>query len=50
VGLILSDVIGPELIWRLTEVARKTLDGAEVTTYSGGRVVTSLEFLQHDFA
>jgi hypothetical protein len=49
-SLILSDVIRAQLIWRLTEVARKTLDGAEVTAYSGGREVTSLEFLQHNFA
>jgi hypothetical protein len=32
--LILSDVIGTELIWRFAKVAREPLDGADVLAYS----------------
>jgi len=35
VSLILSDVIWAQLIGRLAEVSRETLDGAKVTAYSG---------------
>jgi hypothetical protein len=48
--LPLADVFRTELIGRLTEVAGEPLDGADVSAYSFRREVTSLEFLQHDFA
>jgi hypothetical protein len=34
VRLILPDVVRTELIWRLAEVAREPLDGADVLAYS----------------
>jgi hypothetical protein len=48
--LILANVIQTELIGRLAEKSGEPLDSADVSAYSCLREVTSLEFLQHDFA
>src|SRR4051794_32601516 len=48
--LILTDLIRTQLIGRFAEVTCEALDCAEVAAYSGCRVVTTLEFLQHHFA
>src|SRR6516225_1530050 len=50
VGLILPDMLRAEPIEWLVEIAREPLDSADVSAYSFCGEVTSLEFLQHDFA
>jgi hypothetical protein len=50
VGLILANMLRTESIGRFVEESREALDSADVSAYSCLREVTSLEFLQHDFA
>jgi hypothetical protein len=49
-GLILTNVLRAQAVRGTVESSSKILDGVDVTAYSFGRVVTSLEFLQHQFA
>jgi len=50
VCLIAANVIRTKLIGRFAEESGEPLDSADVSAYSRLREVTSLEFLQHDFA
>ncbi|HEX3104573.1 MAG TPA: hypothetical protein VHQ22_09005 [Terriglobales bacterium] len=48
--LVLADVLRSQAIGGTVEVLSKALDQAGVTLCGGLRVLTTLEFLQHDFA
>ena len=48
--LVLTDVLRSQAIGRAVEVLRESLDEANVTSRGTLRVMTALEFLQHDFA
>ena len=49
-GLVLADVLRSQAIGRAVEVLGEPLDEANVTLCGSLRVMTSLEFFQHDFA
>jgi hypothetical protein len=46
-GLILPDLLGPELVGRLVKILREFTDDANVGFRGTMGVITSLEFLQH---
>ncbi len=48
--LVLADVLRSQAIGRAVEVLGEPLDEANVTLCGSFRVMTSLEFFQHDFA
>ena len=48
--LVLADVPRAQAIGRAVEVLREPLNEANVTLCGSLRVMTSLEFLQHDFS
>jgi hypothetical protein len=48
-SLIFTNVPGTQAVWGTVESSRKIFDGVDVTAYSFFRVVTALEFLQHQF-
>ena len=50
IGLVLADVIRPELVGRTVEVARELFNGSEIRAYRAGCVVATLEFLEHQLA
>src|SRR5438105_13218347 len=39
-----------QLVWTLAEVAGKIFDGIQIGSDGVGRVITTLEFLQHPFS
>ena len=49
-GLVLEDVLRSQAIGRAVKVLGEALDEANVTLCGSLRVMTSLEFLQGDFA
>jgi hypothetical protein len=49
-GLVLADVTCSQAIGRAVEVLGEALDEANVTLCGSLRVMTTLEFFQHDFA
>jgi hypothetical protein len=48
--LVLADVLRSQAIGRAVEVLGEPLDEANVTLCGSFRVMTTLEFLQHQFA
>lgn len=50
VGLVLPDVLPSQAIGRALEMSSESLDLAKVVACGGLRVMTTLEFLQHDFS
>src|ERR1039457_2107597 len=50
VRLVLTDVLRTELVGRALEVTREIFDGLEVDVGCSLGVITTLEFLEHDFA
>jgi hypothetical protein len=50
IGLISAQMIQAKLVRRRVEMAGKLLDQVQVVSDRGVRVVTALEFLQHDLA
>jgi hypothetical protein len=48
--LILSDLLGPELVRRPVKILRKLADDADVGFCGTMGVITTLEFFQHLFA
>jgi hypothetical protein len=46
-GLILPDLLGPELVGRLVKVLRELADDPDVGFYGTMGVITALEFFQH---
>src|SRR5208337_3085380 len=49
-GLVMTDVLGTELVGRALEVTREIFDGLEVNAGCSLGVITTLEFLEHHFA
>jgi hypothetical protein len=49
-GLILPDLLGPELVGRLVKVRRELADDPDVGFCGTMGVITALEFFQHLFA
>jgi hypothetical protein len=49
-GHVLANLFGAELVRRTVEMARRVVDGTEVSARGTLRVITTLEFLQHQFA
>src|SRR5208337_4471390 len=47
VRLVFTNVLGAQLVRWTVEVAGKISDRTQVTTYGTGRVIATLEFLQH---
>ena len=47
IGLVLADVIRPELVGRTVEVARELGNGSEIRARRAGSVIATLEFLEH---
>jgi hypothetical protein len=48
--LVLADVIGSKLLGRTTEVPSELLHCVQVRPYGVRRVVTTLEFVEHQLA
>jgi hypothetical protein len=46
-GLILPDLLGPELVGRLVKIRRELADDSDVGFCGTMGVITTLEFLQH---
>ena len=47
IRLVLADVIRPELVGTTIEVARKLVNGPEISARGAGSVISTLEFLEH---
>src|SRR5271165_3867279 len=50
IGLVMTDVLGTELVGRALEVTREIFDGLEVDAGCSLGVITTLEFIEHHFA
>ena len=50
IRLVLADVIRPELVRRTVEVARKLVNGPEISVRGAGSVISTLEFLEHQLS
>jgi hypothetical protein len=46
-GLILADLLGPELVRRLVKIRRELADDSDVGFCGTMGIITTLEFLQH---
>ena len=50
IRLVLADVIRPELVRSAVEISREFVNGTQITARRAGRVVSTLEFLEHQLS